>query len=67
MNSREAQETIRVDLTLDEKLDSLVGGDVASVSKARVVVARLDRQTASRLDRVADPKLKKAQTSPLQG
>ena len=66
LKSRRVQEPTRVDSKLDEKLESLFGGDLASVSKAREVVARLDEKTASRLDRVADPKLKKATRGAIQ-
>jgi hypothetical protein len=58
LKSHRAQETTWVDLTLDEKLASLVGDDLASVSKARAVVARLDDETASRLDRLTEFKIK---------
>jgi hypothetical protein len=58
MNSRGVQEPDRLDLTLDEKLAALVGGDVTPVSKARMVVARLDHQTASRIDRVPEIRIK---------
>jgi hypothetical protein len=67
LKSRRVRETTRADSRLDEKLVSLIGGDLTSVSKARMVVARLDRETASRLDRLSDPKLKKPEASPLQG
>jgi hypothetical protein len=67
LKSRRVRETTRVDSRLDEKLVSLIGGDLESVLKARMVVARLDRETASRLDRLADPKLKKPETNPAQG
>jgi hypothetical protein len=59
LKSRRAQEPTSADLTLDEKLASLIDSDQASVSQAREAVARLDRQTAARLDRVADPKLER--------
>jgi hypothetical protein len=58
LKSRRVQETTRVDSRLDEKLASLIGGDLDSVSKARAVVARLDDETASRLDRVTEIKVK---------
>jgi hypothetical protein len=58
LKSRRAQESTRVDSRLDEKLALLVGGELASVSKARVVVARLDDETASRLDRVTEVNVK---------
>ena len=58
LKSRRVQETTRVDSRLDEKLASLIDGDLDSVSKARAVVARLDDETASRLDRVTEIKIK---------
>jgi hypothetical protein len=58
LKSRRAQEPTRVDCRLEEKLASLFGGDLTSVSKARLVVARLDDETASRLDRVTEIKIK---------
>ncbi len=65
LKSRRVQEPTRVDSRLDEKLASLFGGDLASMSKARMVVARLDDKTASRLDRVAEIKFKSL--TPLRG
>ena len=58
LKSRRVQESTRVDSRLDEKLASLIGGEQNSVSKARAVVDRLDDQTASRLDRVTEIKIK---------
>ena len=58
LKSRRVQETARIDSRLDEKLASLIGGEQNSVSKARAVVDRLDDQTASRLDRVTEIKIK---------
>jgi len=58
LKSRRVQESTRVDSRLDEKLASLIGGDSNSVFKARAVVARLDDETASRLDRVTEIKIK---------
>jgi len=65
LKSRRVQELTRVDSRLDETLASLFGGDLASLSKARMVVARLDPKTASRLDRVAEIKFKSP--TPLRG
>ena len=65
LKSRRVQETTRVDLRLDETLSSLIGGDKAPVSKARMVVARLDDETAARLDRVTEIKIKSL--APLRG
>jgi len=58
LKSRRVQESTTVDSRLDEKLASLIGGEQDSVFKARVVVARLDDETASRLDRVTEIKIK---------
>ena len=58
LKSRRVQETTTVHPRLDEKLASLIGGDKVSVSRARVVVDRLDDETASRLDRVTDVNVK---------
>jgi hypothetical protein len=58
LKSRRVQETTKVDLRLDETILSLIGGDKAPVSKALMVVARLDDETAARLDRVTEIKIK---------
>ena len=54
LKSREVQRPAAVDQKLDETLASLMGGDNAPVSRALVVVSRLDDETASRLDRMVD-------------
>jgi hypothetical protein len=58
LKSRRVQESTTVDSRLDEKLASLIGGDSNSVFKALAVVARLDDETASCLDRVTEIKIK---------
>ena len=58
LKSHRVQEPTRVSSRLDEKLAALFGGDLTSMSRARMVVARLDEKTASRLDRVAEIKFK---------
>lgn len=57
LKSRTVQETTSADLNLGDRLALLIGGDRASISKARIIVDRLDEKTAARLDRVTDIKV----------